>query len=188
MWDALRQVADCLQERDLPTAQGILDAIGFTLPTGRLEEGGYDEAGNLYKIPETILSDPTNLEETEHDEQTVIGESKDVAKISEDEAVSKESLNEAVAQDKGKAPVEKDAIKIKCRLSDRGGPDVVVLLGRGQSVAVLSKRIRDEAEVPPEARIQVAYLGHILDEKRSLLEQDWKEGHVLNALISGVYS
>lgn len=176
-----------MREGDLPTAQSILDAVGFTLPTGRLEEGGYDEAGNLYKLPENILSDPTNLDEKE-DEQTSVEKVKDVTSVTEDEDFSKEILTETANPDKGKAPVEKDALKIKCRLSDRGGPDVVVLLGRTQSVSVLTKRIRDEVALPSSARVRVAYLGRILDDRQSLLAQDWKEGHVINVLISGVYS
>ena len=61
IWDGLRQVAECVRDNDLVTAQGILDALGVTLPTGRLEEGGYDEAGNLYRLPAAVLSDPTNV-------------------------------------------------------------------------------------------------------------------------------
>lgn len=34
-------------------------------------------------------------------------------------------------------------------------------------------------------RIRIAYLGKILDEKTSLAEQGWKEGHIVNALVVG---
>jgi len=40
-----------------------------------------------------------------------------------------------------------DIIKIKARLSDRGGPDVVVSIGKNQAVRVLVRRIRKEANV-----------------------------------------
>lgn len=188
IWDAIRQAAECLREADLLTAQGILEAAGVTLPTGRLEDGGYDEAGNLYKLPEAVLSDPTNVEETDGDEQTMIGEIKDEGKVVEGDEFSKEVMAEPTRQDKGKAAVEKDAMKVKCRLSDRGGPDVIVVLGRSQPISALIKGIREEAELPSSTRIRVAYLGRILSDKQSLLEQSWKEGHVLNVLISGVYT
>jgi hypothetical protein len=134
------------------TAQGILDAVGVTLPTGRMEEGGYDEAGNLYRIPEAVLSDPTNLEDGDG-EETIVGTAE--AKEGELKVVTtrgsdddfqdaKESLSK---EEKGKAAVDKDALKVKCRLSDRGGPDVVVLHGRSQHVAALIQRVREEGEV-----------------------------------------
>ncbi len=194
-----------MRDADIATAQSILDAVGVTLPTGRMEDGGYDENGNLYRIPETIMSDPTNLADEDGDDQTVVEmtESKGVKKIVDDESETKETIAESTHEDKGKAAVDKDAMKIKCRLSDRGGPDVVILLGRTQTVGVLCRRIRDEGDVcaasststladekqiPSHARIRVAYLGMILNDKQTLLEQGWKEGHVVNVLITGVYS
>ena len=140
-----------MRDADIATAQGILDAVGVTLPTGRMEDGGYDENGNLYRIPETIMSDPTNLVDEDGDDQTVVGtaESKEVTKLVDEEHESKEIMPEPTQQDKGKAVVDKDAMKVKCRLSDRGGPDVVVLLGRAQTVGVLCRRIRDEGDVRP---------------------------------------
>jgi hypothetical protein len=211
VWSALRQVIDCLREDDLADAQGILDALAITLPTGRLEQGAYDEAGNLYKIPEAVISDPTDVVEGERDvdSQTVTGTSDfDViaAKLEAAEGDNltlrrEESSAEKTTEAKGKAAIEKDAMKVKCRLSDRGGPDVVVLLGRTQRVGTLAQRIRDETEVcgrdggtrissnfkqvPTNAKIKIAYLGKILDDKLSLDEQGWKEGHVVNALVVG---
>jgi hypothetical protein len=38
-------------------------------------------------------------------------------------------------------------MKIKCRLSDRGGSDLIVLLTKTQTVAALIRRIRDDGEV-----------------------------------------
>ncbi|KIW99665.1 uncharacterized protein Z518_11078 [Rhinocladiella mackenziei CBS 650.93] len=198
IWDGLKQVIECLQEGDLADAQGILDALSVTLPTGRLEEGAYDENGNLYRIPEAIISDPTDvLEDTaDVDGQTVTGAGEVDAISAKFDAVeggnmppSREDSNgEKIKEAKGKAAVEKDAMKVKCRLSDRGGPDVIVLLGRSQRVGALAQRIRDEAEVPSKAKIRIAYLGKILDDKLTLSEQGWKEGHVINALIVGKWS
>lgn len=157
VWAALKQVVECLREGDMADAQGILDALGVTLPTGQIEVGAYDEAGNLYKIPEAVISDPANLVEDSNDmdSQTVSGTNEmDAidAKLEAAEGVNAsfgndDSNGEKVKEAKGKAAVEKDAMKVKCRLSDRGGPDVVVLLGRTQRVGALGQRIRDETEV-----------------------------------------
>jgi hypothetical protein len=43
-------------------------------------------------------------------------------------------------------------------------------------------------QVPSQARVRVAYLGRILDEKRSLTDQGWAEGQVVNVLITGIYA
>lgn len=157
VWAALRQVLECLREGDMADAQGILDALGVTLPTGQIESGAYDEAGNLYKIPQAVISDPANILEDSNDidSQTVTG-TNDIdaidAKIEAAEGGNvsfgnDDSNGEKVKEAKGKAAVERDAMKVKCRLSDRGGPDVVVLLGRTQRVGALGQRIRDETEV-----------------------------------------
>ncbi|KIV88389.1 hypothetical protein PV10_08076 [Exophiala mesophila] len=194
VWDGLKSVLECLREGDLADAQGILDALGVTLPTGRIEAGSYDEMGNLYKIPEAVVSDPVDvIEDADEDGQTVMGSSEvDViaAKLEAAEGgnaslTQEDSNGEKAKEAKGKAAVEKDALKVKCRLSDRGGPDVIVPLGRNQRVGALSQRIRDETDVPPKAKIKIAYLGRIFDDKLTLLEQGWKEGHVVNALIVG---
>ena len=48
---------------------------------------------------------------------------------------------------KGKAVPDEDAVKVKCRLSDRGGPDVTIMLGKSQLISVLAHRVQDEASV-----------------------------------------
>lgn len=150
-------MVECLREGDREDAQGILNAIAVTLPTGRLEEGAYDEAGNLYRIPEAVLLDPTNVVEdsTDVDGQTIIGAPnldtlsvKEIADAGGSGTLSpQDPFAGNIRPDKGKAAVDRDALKVKCRLSDRGGPDVVVLLSRSQTVGLLTQRIRDEAEV-----------------------------------------
>jgi len=159
IWDGLRTVIQCLREGDVADAQGILDALAVTLPTGRIEEGAYDEHGNLYIMPEAVISDPTEVVEdiADMDSQTVTGPAEGdtlAAKLEGAEDPSMQQMTHSQSNDaektkeaKGKANVEKDAVKVRCRLSDRGGPDVIVLLGRSQSVGVLAQRIRDETEV-----------------------------------------
>lgn len=44
----------------------------------------------------------------------------------------------------------RDAVKVRCRLSDRGGPDVIVLLGKSQTVGTLARRVQSEADVSNE--------------------------------------
>jgi Ubiquitin-binding domain len=159
----LKNVSELLREGELATARGILEAAGVTTPTGNLMEGCYDEAGNLYRLPETIILDPTNVisDETtrQHnrnsnmDGETMVGlsEAKSVALDSgQTENIGKEEEDsEAIErrrEEKGKAS-ERDAVKVKCRLSDRGGPDVVIVLGRSQTVGALARRVQSETDV-----------------------------------------
>jgi hypothetical protein len=162
IWAALKNVSELLREGELATAQGILEAAGVTTPTGNLIEGCYDEAGNLYRLPQTLILDPTNVipDETMKqpnrnsniDGETMVGlsEAKSAALDSgqaEDTEKEEEDrgATERRREEKGKAS-ERDAVKVKCRLSDRGGPDVVVLLGRSQTVGALARRIKSETD------------------------------------------
>ena len=132
-----------LRDGDVDTAQSIIDAAGITVPTGDLKNGAYDEAGNLYQLPEHVVSDPENI--VVGQEEILKGEegeeSKDVTDDDEEEI-------ERRREDKGKAVLKSgDVVKVKCRLSDRGGPDVVVCVGKHQPVRVLIRRVVEEANV-----------------------------------------
>ena len=125
---------------DITTAQSILDAAAITVPTGDLKNGAYDEAGNLYQLPEYVISDPENMLSDATNILKGEDESKDVTEDEEE--------IERKREEKGKAVLKiGDIVKIKARLSDRGGPDVVVTLGKDQPVRILVRRIQDEANV-----------------------------------------
>ncbi|MCJ1475895.1 hypothetical protein MMC13_004559 [Lambiella insularis] len=195
IWGTLKMVVGLVGDGELQTAQGILDAAGVTVPTGDLVNGVYDEAGNFYQMPEEIVADPDNsvveIEELVHGEVTK----------GEDRDMDEEEL-ERRREEKGKGVLKlEDAIKVRARLSDRGGQDVIIMLSKEQSVRVLIKKVQEEAGVrrssptPRRANtnrnlqifgmgtIRIAYLGKILKEGDSLLAQGWREGHVVNALV-----
>ena len=135
-----------LVEGDIPMAQGILDAAGVTVPTGDLVNGAYDEIGNLYQIPEYIISDPTNLVAIS---QEVVAKGETV----NGEAVNGEAVNGEADEDMEGRREEKgvlktgEMIRVKARLSDRGGLDVIITMGKDQTVRTLVRRIQDEAHV-----------------------------------------
>jgi hypothetical protein len=155
-------VTELIRSGEIETAQGILDASGITLPTGALLDGCYDNLGSLYKVPQAIISDPVDLAEDSKyahgrstsniDGDTIMGESeaKTAALDGDDEKnIPSEEDSEGVAkrrEEKGKS-VERDAVKVRCRLSDRGGPDVVISLGKSQNVGILVRRVGIEANV-----------------------------------------
>ncbi|KIW67596.1 hypothetical protein PV04_06834 [Phialophora macrospora] len=197
VWNGLKQAIDCLREGDLADAQGILTAMSVTLPTGKLEDGAYDEHGNLYKIPAAVISDPDDVVEdmNDMDSQTVTGASDLDAIAAKLEAtdgggpLAQNKLTAAEAKAKavkGKTAV-RDAVKVRCRLSDRGSPecDVTVVLGRSEKVALLADRIGVEREIPSRARLRFAYLGKMLNAAQTLEEQGWREGDVIQVLVVG---
>ncbi|KAL4969199.1 ubiquitin domain-containing protein [Aspergillus stella-maris] len=84
--------------------------------------------------------------------------------------------------EKGKTS-ERDLIRVKARLSDRGGADVVVAVRKTQNVGFLARKVAQEVGLPRTQRIRIAYLGKILKEHTSLVEQGWKPGNIVNALV-----
>lgn len=160
VWAALRAAIILLREGDVQTAQTIIDAAGVTVPTGDLCQGAYDENGALYRLPQCIVSDPENV--VDHNDST---QSHNRAGLGVDEdgdgdglsdrklSMAEESEEELIPEDierrreeKGKMS-ERDIIKVKARLSDRGGPDLMISIGKSQCVGVLARKIQSQAGV-----------------------------------------
>ncbi|QSS49534.1 ubiquitin domain-containing protein [Histoplasma capsulatum var. duboisii H88] len=193
IWAALAAATSLVRAEDIATAQGILDAAGITVPTGDMCDGCYDESGVLYRIPEYIAMDPVNVVEESADATDGNTICATTAELGEDVERNKLAVDvdsdddeaddiERRREEKGKAS-ERDLIKISARLSDRGGPDATVMIGKNHTVGVLARRIQAEAGIVGKQRVRIAYLGKILKEQESLLSQGWKEGHVVNALV-----
>jgi hypothetical protein len=155
---------------DLATAQSIVDAAGVTVPTGDLCEGCYDQQGVLYRLPQCIVSDPENMVVTAdtdatvsergdgHDEDEDEDEDEDDdldddglrdGKLATDDASGDELIERDIERrrdEKGKTS-ERDLIRVIARLSDRDGPDLVLSVGKGQTVGFLARKVHQEAEV-----------------------------------------
>jgi hypothetical protein len=142
IWATLKVVVGMIAESDIQTAQGILDAAAITVPTGDLINGAYDEVGNFYQMPEHIISDPVNLVQEESFPDHTKGESSVDDETDEDETMA------IRREDKGKGVLKSgDIIRVKARLSDRGGPDIIVTMGKQQNLRTLVRRIQEETDV-----------------------------------------
>lgn len=130
---------ELLREGDVGDAQGVLDASGVTVPTGDLVDGCYDEQGALYQLPAWVVAEPVRVAEDDGKEVEEEEEDEDGYAGEEREEADGEKGKEAVGAGEG--------VKVKCRLSDRGGPDVVVLLGREDRVGELIRKVQREAGV-----------------------------------------
>ena len=150
IWATLKGVVELMVAGDIPTAQSMLDAAAITVPTGDLINGAYDEPGNFYQIPEHIINDPENVIIDAQDEITPGRDSGEVTVTGErdsDEVTDEDEL-ERRREEKGKSVIKsEDMVQVKARLSDRGGADVTVSVGKDQSVRVLIRRIQEEANV-----------------------------------------
>lgn len=141
IWGTLKMVVDLMLAGDLQTSQGIIDAAGVTLPRGDLISGAYDEQGNFYQMPEPIISDPTNVLSESH-ENTDVRAKSEMGEDLDDEEVERRR------EEKGKGVLKtKDMIRVRARLSDRGGPDVQILMSKDQNVRLLVRKIQDEVGV-----------------------------------------
>lgn len=139
VWAALRTVVGLLREGDIPTAQSILDAAAITVPTGDLVNGAWDSNGNNYQIPAHMINDPDNVVIDAQDEFT---KEEGTGVVTDDDEIERRR------EEKGKAVIKsEDMMRVKARLSDRGGPDIAVTIGKDQSVRVLIRRIQEEANV-----------------------------------------
>ena len=114
-------------------------------------DGVYDEQGNFYQMPEFVVANPPRLVEEQQQEKTPIpGEEGRVERGQDAMADPEESEGEVERrrEEKGKGVIKSgEGIRVRARLSDRGGADVVVEMGKAQNVRVLVRRIISEAGV-----------------------------------------
>jgi len=188
VWSALRLACEELRKGDegLEEAQGILDAAGVSCPKGRVAAGRsgrervkggvYDERGVLYEIPGWIVADPEDIVESRDaagEKDTAVGEpeSSEVGQAAQDE--KDKDKGKGRAQDVG------EMFALRARLSDRG-TDVTVQIGSKEKVAVAVRQIQEQIG---NKRVRLAYLGHVLHEGKTLEDQGFKSGNVVNAYV-----
>ncbi|KAJ5753170.1 hypothetical protein N7520_010087 [Penicillium odoratum] len=185
IWAALSSAITLMQSGDPVTAQGIIDAAGVTVPTGDLCEGCYDEQGMLYRLPQCIVSDPENIAGAASGSDGSVPEESD-GKLATDGASGDELIAELDLErrrdEKGKTS-ERDLIRVLARLSERDGQDLMMRVGKSQRVGFLARKIHQEAGLANHQRVRIAYLGRMLKEHESLVDQGWQNGHVINALV-----
>ncbi|RAL10498.1 ubiquitin domain-containing protein [Aspergillus homomorphus CBS 101889] len=185
IWAALSAAVSLMRAGDIPTAQTIIDAAGITVPTGDLCQGCYDEQGALYRLPQCIVSDPENLVRSIQDQDDEFDT--DDGRLSSDEASGDDLIANNVdlerrRDEKGKTS-ERDLIRVRARLSDRGGPDVDLSVGKTQNVGFVARKVQQEAGIPRTHRVKIVYLGKVLKEHEPLVDQGWNPSHVINALV-----
>jgi hypothetical protein len=199
--------------------QGVYDEQGVLYRLARCivsdpenivaERVGADEDGDRKR------GGTTDEEEDEEDDEEEGGFETDDRKIALDEASGDELIGdtdgggavererERRRDEKGKTS-ERDLVRVKARLSDRDGPDVIVSVKKTQTVGFIARKLQQEVgvsclffspqarsvqwantciQIPKTQRIRIVYLGKMLKEHTSLIEQGWKPGNVVNALV-----
>ncbi|KAK3704280.1 hypothetical protein LTR37_013954 [Vermiconidia calcicola] len=183
IWKALRLVCEEIRKDNLAEAQGILDALNITCPNGRIARGRgrnrikgglYDERGELYDIPSWVLTDPQDI--IENDEKDVEAGAAEDGENNVDETGEARPRSE---KGKGRAEDIGEVIKLRARLSDRG-TDIIVSTGTKQKVADIVRAV--QAQIGKK-RLRLMYLGKALNERLTLEENGWQQGHVVNAMV-----
>jgi len=178
-------VCEEIRKGNTAEAQGILDALNVTCPHGRIatgrgrkrEKGGlYDERGELYDIPAWVLTDPEDVVEDE--EKDAEGGAVDGAEDGGD-AGSTAPAQPREEKGKGRAEDLGELIRLRARLSDRG-TDILVSVGTKQKIADIVRLIKEKIG---KKHLRLMYLGKALDERLTLEQTNWKQGHVVNAMV-----
>ncbi|RGP60329.1 ubiquitin domain-containing protein 2 [Fusarium sporotrichioides] len=184
LWDPASQDAQDDGSNGLATAQMILSAAEISLPTGDLANGVYDVFGNYYQLSEWAVSDPQNVGE---DQET--GAKGDISTVGDDTAADEELSDDELdgkKQEKGKEVDEvQKVVKLRARLSENG-QDINVNISELETVRSIAKKIALEADLASTKKIRIAYMGKILKDNLSLSAQNWRTGHVVNALVFDV--
>lgn len=179
IWASLKAVVELLDQDDISTAQGIIDASEITLPTGDLVDGAYDKFGNLYQLPQSVVAAPSNIVEDED----ATNQEKDIPTSSAYQTLDPRASEPG---EKGKEAISsEERITVKARLSDRGGAsqDVIVTMGKADSTQTLMNAVAAQAGVA-QAKVRIAYMGKVLKANKGFVAQGWQTGHVVNALIA----
>jgi hypothetical protein len=129
VWGAIRLAAQSLQAGKLRDAQGWLETLECTCPTGCLWKGVYDSTGVLYKVPEWLIVEPEGLvpEDTEEDDDGGPAGGVDETQDDDDDE-------------------EDEPVLVRVRIS-RDGRDVTLKLRRKEPVASIVEKIKAQAEV-----------------------------------------
>lgn len=182
VWSALRLACEELRKggEGLEEAQGILDAAGLSCPKGRVvagrssrdrvKGGVYDERGVLYEIPAWVVADPEDVVESRD-----AGGEKDKV----EGAAGVQTDQDEKDKGKGRAADAGEMLSLRARLSDRS-TDVTVRVGSKEKIAVAVRKIQEQIG---NKRVRLAYLGHVLQEGKTLEEQGFKTGNVVNAYV-----
>lgn len=170
IWNTLRHVLEIIPE-SLIKAQTIINAAGIILPTGDLIDGCYDQQGSYYFIPSYIFSEPTNLI-SESSEKLADNKLGSVIKNENDIVLSELRDSEIIANE--------HSIEIIIRLSDTS-KDISIKIDSKNSIADMKEHVARVAGI--KKPMHFFLLGKMLSDEKSLIDQGWKEGRVVQALI-----
>lgn len=168
---------------DVAEAQGIMDALNVTCPTGRIardrgkhkERGGvFDERGELYDIPAWVVTDPQDVIEDKEKESTNDGAADD-----EEDDNTGGATRRKDEKGKGRAEDPGETVVLRARLSNTGA-DVTVTVGTKEKIETIVQQVQQQIG---NRRVRLMYLGKTLEERSTLEQSAWKQGHVVNALV-----
>jgi len=69
-WDTLKAVVEAVLNKDIELAHTIAQSAGLVVQANGQLTQVYDPLGELYKLPQYVLSDPTNVAPDSYDDGT----------------------------------------------------------------------------------------------------------------------
>ena len=132
--------------------------------------------GNLHSPTNLVAEDPTIKDDDG---------SKDEEVTNTEEEDEEEVRRRREEKGKGVADPENTEIQLRARRSDAANRDLTITAGRKDTVRQLVRKFSESGGLTPPKRVQLYYLGRLLKEDQSLLDQGWKEGHMIQAFVHG---
>lgn len=191
-WQTIERICEQLRQTppNVAEAQALLQAADLRCVRGRItinkgrnrRRGGvYDATGQLYALPPWVVTDPLDLVgEPGEKDGLDISSGAQADEDSEDEDL-KAPQSPRQEKGKGRAGSPGRTLQVRCRRSDVARDHFV---SYSQNLAAGTLMSPLEEKVGPDRAVRLYLGGKRLDLDKTLAQQGWKEGQVLNAFVS----
>ncbi|KAJ4314527.1 hypothetical protein N0V94_006408 [Neodidymelliopsis sp. IMI 364377] len=181
IWACLHRAVEYLQQGDVATAQGLLDAQECTCPNGQIWSGVYDDTGVLYKIPEWLIIEPAGLvdEEDESATTTTEGHNREVTTPGTETNPTASSTHDQASE------LDDAEFTVRARISTTA-TDVRIKVRRREAITSIYEKLRTKAQLNPDDRIVLVYGGRQYQDHETLESNAYwgfENEYVLSALV-----
>jgi hypothetical protein len=155
IWACLHRAVEYLQQGDIATAQGLLDAQECTCPNGQIWNGVYDDTGVLYKIPEWLIIEPTGLvdEEDESATTTTEGHNREVTTPGMETNPTASSTHDQASE------LDDAEFTVRARISTTA-TDVRIKVRRRETITSIYEKLRTKAQVRVQIYHELSHYQH----------------------------
>ncbi|WBW72678.1 ubiquitin family protein, UBTD1-like protein [Schizosaccharomyces osmophilus] len=177
IWEALRNIINLLYEGNAESATELASAADLTIPDNDIGKGAYDSKGTFYEIPKIVARIPRAFAEKEEsdDEQETSHNSLENGKYSEKTCTATQ-VTSVSPVDNAEKPEPLDSVIIRYCVDEK---DYKIQIN-GNAPLLQAKSAFLEAGLDSVQRL--FFLGRILHWKKTLRQQGWSPGMVVQAM------